>query len=604
MNPKYSPYLPAWIAAGLGAVYMVIMMVPPGDASDKMHLEEAARLPVVEGGRVMPLDTIARNSLMIISGRQSFVDEEGKSHTAVEWLLDVMVTVKTENDIEGPAANHKVFRIENDQVLSVLGLTPRKGFRYSLNEILRQYTAFLKQHERVLDVAPKDRDLFDSKIHELALHLKLFWDLMEKKSPLVIPPLAAGQEWSTLPKAFAHRGRSDPATLEFFRVLRAYADKDTKKFNSALESYQKLIDKHLPAEASKTDFEAFINHFAPFYNCALLYVFVLVLACVSWIAYPQELGRAALGLACVALAFHTFALLSRMYLMDRPLVFVTNLYSSAVFIGWICVILGLVLERFYHNGVGCFVSAVTGSLTLVVGHYLATTGDTLEMMQAVLDTNFWLATHVTSVTIGYSATFVAGFLGMFLILRGVFTRTLTKESYKVLGGMIYGVVCFAMLFSFVGTVLGGIWADQSWGRFWGWDPKENGALLIVLMNALILHARWGGMVQQRGMAVLAVCGNIMTSWSWFGVNMLGVGLHNYGFVASHLFWLLTFVGSQLVVIGIGLVPLRLWPSFANPKPLVAGAAVPAVTTAAPTAVTATAPAPPLRRRSRHYKAKR
>ena len=91
--------------------------------------------------------------------------------------------------------------------------------------------------------------------------------------------------------------------------------------------------------------------------------------------------------------------------------------------------------------------------------------------------------------------------------------------------MIYGVVCFATLFSFVGTVLGGIWADQSWGRFWGWDPKENGALLIVIWNALILHARWGGMVKQRGMAVLAVVGNIVTAWSWFGTNMLGVGLH-------------------------------------------------------------------------------
>src|ERR1700736_4103272 len=128
MNPRYSPYLPAWIAAGLGFAYMVVMMVPPGDASDKMHIEEAARLPVVEGGRVMPLDTIARNSLMIISGRQSFVDEEGNSHSAAKWLLDVMVTIKTEDDIEGPARYHKVFRIENDQVLSMLELKPRKGF--------------------------------------------------------------------------------------------------------------------------------------------------------------------------------------------------------------------------------------------------------------------------------------------------------------------------------------------------------------------------------------------------------------------------------------------------------------------------------------------
>jgi hypothetical protein len=134
--------------------------------------------------------------------------------------------------------------------------------------------------------------------------------------------------------------------------------------------------------------------------------------------------------------------------------------------------------------------------------------------------------------------------------------------------MVYGVVCFAMMFSFIGTVLGGIWADQSWGRFWGWDPKENGALLIVIWNALILHARWGGMVQQRGMAVLTIAGNIVTTWSWFGTNMLGVGLHAYGFMQGAVFWLLFFITTQLVLIGIGSMPLRMWTSFALPlKPL-------------------------------------
>src|SRR5262249_33680239 len=141
----------------------------------------------------------------------------------------------------------------------------------------------------------------------------------------------------------------------------------------------------------------------------------------------------------------------------------------------------------------------------------------------------WLATHVTCITLGYVATFVAGFLGILFVLLGVFTSKLDKEMFKSLSQMIYGVVCFATLLSFTGTVLGGIWADQSWGRFWGWDPKENGALLIVLWNALTLHARWGGLVKQRGVALLAIVGNMVTGWSFFGTNQLGVGLHAYGF---------------------------------------------------------------------------
>ena len=115
-----------------------------------------------------------------------------------------------------------------------------------------------------------------------------------------------------------------------------------------------------------------------------------------------------------------------------------------------------------------------------------------------------------------------------------------------------------MFLSFTGTVLGGIWGDQSWGRFWGWDPKENGALLIVIWNALILHARWGGMIKQRGMAVLAVAGTMVTAWSYFGTNQLQVGLHSYGFSDKLSMGLVIFWSSMIVIIGIGLLPLSWW----------------------------------------------
>ena len=127
--------------------------------------------------------------------------------------------------------------------------------------------------------------------------------------------------------------------------------------------------------------------------------------------------------------------------------------------------------------------------------------------------------------------------------------------------MVYGIICFATLFSFVGTVLGGIWADQSWGRFWGWDPKENGAFIIVLWNAIYLHVRWDGMVRERGLMNLAIFGNIVTSFSWFGVNMLGIGLHSYGFMDAAFKWLMIFVASQVGLIILGMLPLGMWRSF-------------------------------------------
>jgi cytochrome c biogenesis factor len=142
------------------------------------------------------------------------------------------------------------------------------------------------------------------------------------------------------------------------------------------------------------------------------------------------------------------------------------------------------------------------------------------------------------------------------------------DGFRDLAKMIYGVTCFAVLLSFVGTVLGGIWADESWGRFWGWDPKENGALMIVIWTALVLHARWAGIVKARGLANLAIFGNCVTAWSWFGTNLLGVGLHTYGFMQGAMFWLLVFVMSQLAIIGIGCLPWNAWsaPVQAPPTP--------------------------------------
>jgi ABC-type transport system involved in cytochrome c biogenesis permease subunit len=190
------------------------------------------------------------------------------------------------------------------------------------------------------------------------------------------------------------------------------------------------------------------------------------------------------------------------------------------------------------------------------------TGDTMHVLQAVLDTQFWLSTHVITVTLGYGATFLAGMLGTCAIIHRIWSgwrdpgrpdaadrsRRVQDRLYR----MTYGVVCFAIFFSFIGTVLGGLWADDSWGRFWGWDPKENGALMIVLWNAAALHARWDRWIGPRGFALFAIGGNIITAWSWFGTNQLGIGLHSYGFTSGVLMLLAGYVLSQILLIAVGL----------------------------------------------------
>lgn len=525
------------------------------------------------------------------------------------------------------------------------------------------------------------------------------------------PPAAA--DWGRLVAAYREwlaadaearriRARGGPKADERAAARLEQLDADAARhadaFRAAAAALRTERHEFVPDEdLRRARAELFYNRFAPFYHSTGLYVFAFVLTVIGFACQAAErpewgtaLRRAGFAVGMGTLALHTAALFVRMFIMDRPGVFVTNLYSSAIFIGWGCVALCVLVERLFPVGVGTAMAALLGLATCIVGHNLAGE-DTMEMLQAVLDTNFWLATHVTTVTLGYTATFVAGFFGALYVLQmlGAVVRdsfaargepsvgallafgvaatgvvaipvvllgflvsaldkaevvpsvllwgafylllalgvvyslllmlvrvgspgadaqgrpiegelpklakpvaalALSPESGRVFGQIVYGVVCFATLLSFVGTVLGGIWADQSWGRFWGWDPKENGAVLIVIWNALILHARWAGLVKDRGVAVLAIFGNAITAWSWFGTNQLSIGLHAYGFDSRLADGCFNFWLSQLFILGLGLIPSRFWASAARRAPLAPAAGETPVPSAAPAPASVPAPA--------------
>ena len=238
---------------------------------------------------------------------------------------------------------------------------------------------------------------------------------------------------------------------------------------------------------------------------------------------------------------------------------VSTLYETILFITAVSVIVLMIIEWMNRRGVAASLAPLLGAMGLfLAAKYEAREAvDTMPSLQAVLDTNFWLSTHVTCVTIGYSAGLIAGAIAHLYILGRAFrVRPDNTEFYSTVGRMIYGVVCFGLLFSFIGTMLGGIWANYSWGRFWGWDPKENGALMIVLWQLIILHARMGGYVRDFGVCMLAVVGGCIVSFSWWGVNLLGVGLHSYGFTHGIFGSLLLFWAIEAVVLLLGAISVR------------------------------------------------
>ena len=580
--------LPGW--AGPTLVWSIIALVgtvaysaatsTPPLRSDAFDFDAFGELPMLEGGRVKPIDTLARNRLMLFSQRQDITDpmvREGKKAAkieAIQWLLEVMTSRLSDNS---RAESLPMFRIDYDQVRELLKLDKVEGLRYSINDIRKggKFEEFFAEASRASKVEPQKRDKYQERLLHLANNLQSWLELQSLGHPDMLPPedwdgrtnwMSVGDVLTEVRTNFAEKKMDgvDPAKLSLAGIFLAYSSNQPKQFNEQVNLYKKAIEKRIPSgDIWRAELEFSFNRTQPFYLAMYFYGFSLFCTLLGWLAGAFANGNsardpgalfhhAAWALALQGFLIHTAGLIFRMIITQRPPV--TNLYTSAIFIGWGACALGMLVEYILRRGLGNILSAAIGISTLILAQNLAAGGDTMEVLQAVLDTNFWLATHVTTITLGYSATLAAGTVGcLYVVARTIqlfFPSNPEKEKRldQVAGKMVYGITCFAMLLSFVGTVLGGIWADQSWGRFWGWDPKENGAVLIVIWNALLLHARWAGLVKTPGMSIIAITGSMVTAWSWFGTNQLGVGLHAYGFnnaLASGcaIFWL-----SQLFLI--------------------------------------------------------
>lgn len=283
-----------------------------------------------------------------------------------------------------------------------------------------------------------------------------------------------------------------------------------------------------------------------FYERLGLHFVSVVFYVLAGLALLVGVFRARLG-ACAAAVFlgcgffvHAVALAMRVYILGRPPV--SSLYESIIFVGLVVVLAGLAMAWRYRSENGLLIGAVGGGFLQMIGMSYAGSVQTMGVLVPVLNTNFWLATHVIVITVGYGLCLVAGMLAHMDLWRRM------RFGAAMLEKQIIAFALLALLFTAVGTILGGIWADQSWGRFWGWDPKENGAMLICLWLIACLHGRLGGVFGTlffvTGVAFLPV----IVALAWFGVNLLNVGLHSYGFTDGIALGLFGFVALEIVII--------------------------------------------------------
>ncbi len=394
--------------------------------------------------------------------------------------------------------------------------------------------------------------------------------MVSARGLVFFPPPAGstGKEWMTAFDVVELAVTGFPVAPAHIKMLQALekmrsARTDPAAVNAAMREFHKgAVDLAKErGEYDKVELEVFYYKQDPFYRSLYVYLLGFILVALTWLLpHVRRLRLASIIVVGGALLYHTYGLVLRCILRSRPPV--SNLYETIIFITAIVVAVALVLEYINRRGIGLGAAPALGVIGLFVAHKFELTKkeDTIAPLIAVLDTNFWLATHVTAITIGYAGGLLAGALGHIYVIGRAFKKG-SEKFYSSLGRMVYGTICFSLIFSVVGTILGGVWANESWGRFWGWDPKENGALLIVLYQLVLIHARLGGYIKSFGISMVAILGNIVIGFSWWGVNALGVGLHSYGFTSSISRALAIFYAVEVLVFSIGAV---YW--FLNTRP--------------------------------------
>ncbi len=348
----------------------------------------------------------------------------------------------------------------------------------------------------------------------------------------------------------------------------AYRGGNQGNFDAGIKDYLASMENRAYEQLSETRFplEIAYQKGEPYYWALVIYWFALIGCFIFFLTRKQWIYRGSAWLFLAGYAVHIAGIVSRILIMKRPPV--TSLYETFPFVAAVSILAALFIERVNRKkpsaAIGLLSASLLGVILLSIANRYAAEGDTMRMLVAVLNSNFWLSTHVVCVTIGYSACLLAGAIGHVWLIRALWPATLAPgetrdggkgERLKEISKMVYGTLCFGLLFSFIGTVLGGIWADQSWGRFWGWDPKENGALLIVIWCIIMLHAKQWGYIRNQGMALGSVFGAIVVSLAWFGVNLLNVGLHSYGFTTGAATKLFGYIGAELafmLIAGIGI----------------------------------------------------
>lgn len=523
------------------SIFVILILIFLSDLSNKY--KNFAEMPILNDGRIKPLESFARANL------NNFFNIKPNKYYSY-YLAEIIFSFNT-------FSNKKVFRITDDAIITNIDIKKDKNNIYSFNDI---FAGIFKNIEIINTLQKSNFNLLtNSQIDLLNLYDKIFFILNlhesfkildtfidSNKSPYVYNNTieylyiikTKNNAWTTLNNMELLNNDSNKNIITtLLNMKNFYITQDYINWNATCATFNDYSINNLNIhERIKLTLENLYNKMTFLFYSVICYFIFFLTACLTHIKNTYKKY-----LLLTGFLFSLFDLILRLFISERPPV--TNLYESIIFVNFICAIFFIWLFKKIKTRFSIILIACSLFLLQIIGYNYNYSSEIKNLM-AVLNTNFWLTLHVLTITTGYACCLISSVLGH-IILYYLYKNDNQLATKFVQYTYIFLLV--SLFFSFNGTILGGIWADQSWGRFWGWDPKENGALLIVLWLTLILHVRLinkSKIIFSIGVITLSV----MVAISWFGVNILNIGLHSYGFTKGMISWLGFFILIEIMYI--------------------------------------------------------
>jgi cytochrome c-type biogenesis protein CcsB len=504
-------------------------------------------LPVQADGRIKPFDSFAREMLELIYGKQKY-----ESRDAYEIILTWILAPQSWQ-------SKALFEVRNFEVLNRLGLETQK--RHYRGDELFSNSKFSELRAELAAKRESKEKLtpYFQALQRLENQFFVFSEIATGRMIRLLPP-KEGDTWVALADM---QGEAQEKFLEltkaFVVVVGGVADgksaADLKESQIELDkkvlAFQELARSINPdkyANLNKISVESFYNKFHPFKWAYILYLLGAVIALFSWITNKDKAMVSAWVVFIAGFVLHTIGFGIRSYLMDRAPV--TNMYETVVWVAWGSLVFAAILERVYKFKFILMAGGLIASFGLIIADTAPVVLDpSLQPLEPVLRSNYWLTIHVMTITVSYAAFFLAfalGDIGLIYMLKG---EEKNRDKIKAIVMSIYRSVQIGIVFLAPGIILGGIWADYSWGRFWGWDPKETWALIALLGYLAVIHGRLVGWIKDFGMIASGVLTFSLVIMAWYGVNfVLGAGLHSYGFGAGGVEYVSGFVIAHLLFV--------------------------------------------------------